>query len=252
MLRAAHLDVAQVYGELPDVARIWHALRVGQTSRSARDLQIPPNVEAILLDGPANGIACDWNFARALSETDKKIVLAGGLNASNVAQAVRSRSLGASTPARLESAPAGSRKSWQFVKAARGTMIPSQPDSTGHRSLRRLRARSADGPTPGWAGLSRGIVGSLSQTRRSLTHARPPHRSSPPARRNSGGAKFIQARGPAHRRTRSTLPDDSPAPHEPKRIIAETGAGRRVATAPCARYSAWNAWLHGRGRAPAR
>ncbi len=78
-MRAAHLDVAQVYGELPDVARIWHALRVGQTSRSARDLQIPPNVEAILLDGPANGISFDWEQARGVAD---RLILAGGLNAS--------------------------------------------------------------------------------------------------------------------------------------------------------------------------
>jgi phosphoribosylanthranilate isomerase len=118
VMRAAHLDIAQVYGELPDVPRIWHALRVGQTSRSARDLQIPPNVEAVLLDGPANGVTFDWEQARGLSE---KIILAGGLNASNVAEAIRiAKPWGVDASSGLESAPGikDPEKVRQFVKAA--------------------------------------------------------------------------------------------------------------------------------------
>jgi phosphoribosylanthranilate isomerase len=120
VMRAAQLDVAQVYGgDLPKVPRIWRALRlVGQTSRSARDLQIPPNVEAVLLDGPANGITFDWNRARGVSE---KLILAGGLNASNVAEAIRiAQPWGVDASSGLESAPGvkDHEKVRQFVKAA--------------------------------------------------------------------------------------------------------------------------------------
>ena len=120
VMRAAHLDVAQIYGgELPNVPRVWLALRlVGQTSRSARDLQIPPEAEAILLDGPANGISFDWNQARGFS---KKLILAGGLNASNVAEAIRvAQPWGVDASSGLESAPGikDHDKVRQFVKAA--------------------------------------------------------------------------------------------------------------------------------------
>jgi len=81
-MQAADLDVAQVYGgDLPKAPRIWRAIRVGQTFRSAKE-----RVEAVLLDGPANGITFDWNETHGFSE---KIILAGGLNASNVAEAIR-------------------------------------------------------------------------------------------------------------------------------------------------------------------
>ncbi len=120
IMRAAHLDVAQVYGgDLPSVPRVWRALRiVGQTSRSARDLQIPLEVEAILLDGPANGITFDWSKARGVSE---KLILAGGLNASNVAEAIRIvQPWGVDASSGLESAPGikDHDKVRQFVKAA--------------------------------------------------------------------------------------------------------------------------------------
>ena len=114
----AHLDVAQVYGELPNVPRIWRALRVGQTWRSARDLQIPQDIEAVLFDGPANGITFDWTQARGRSE---KVILAGGLNASNVAEAIRiAQPWGVDASSGLESAPGikDPEKVRQFVKAA--------------------------------------------------------------------------------------------------------------------------------------
>jgi phosphoribosylanthranilate isomerase len=121
VMRAAQLDVAQVYGgELPSVARVWRALRlVGQTSRSARDLQIPPGVEAVLVDGPANGITFDWSQARGLSE---KLIVAGGLSALNVAEAIRiAQPWGVDASSGLESAPGikDHDKVRQFVKAAR-------------------------------------------------------------------------------------------------------------------------------------
>jgi phosphoribosylanthranilate isomerase len=114
VMRAAHLDVAQVYGEIPQVPRVWRALRVGAGSRPAND-----EVEAILLDGPANGISFDWKQARGFSE---KLILAGGLNPSNVAEAIRmAQPWGVDASSGLESAPGikDPEKVRRFVEAAK-------------------------------------------------------------------------------------------------------------------------------------
>jgi phosphoribosylanthranilate isomerase len=113
-MRTANLDVAQVYGgDLPKVPRIWRAIRVGPIFRSPNE-----RVEAVLLDGTANGITFDWNKARNYAE---KIILAGGLNASNVAEAIRvAQPWGVDASSGLESAPGikDHDKVRQFVKAA--------------------------------------------------------------------------------------------------------------------------------------
>ena len=112
-MRAGHLDIAQVYGEIPKVPRVWRAIRAGSASRPVND-----NVEAILLDGPANGITFDWKQARGFSE---KLILAGGLNASNVAEAIRiAQPWGVDASSGLESAPGikDHERVRQFVKAA--------------------------------------------------------------------------------------------------------------------------------------
>jgi phosphoribosylanthranilate isomerase len=112
-MRQADLDIAQVYGgELPAVSRVWRAFRV-PTSGSVNE-----RVEAVLLDGPANGITFDWNQARGLSQ---KLILAGGLNASNVAEAIRvAKPWGVDASSSLESAPGikDHDKVRLFVKAA--------------------------------------------------------------------------------------------------------------------------------------
>ena len=112
-MRAADLDIAQVYGGvLPNLPRVWRAFRPNSQARTAE------SVEAILLDGPANGITFDWNSARGVSE---KLILAGGLNASNVAEAIRiAKPWGVDASSGLESAPGikDHDKVRQFVKAA--------------------------------------------------------------------------------------------------------------------------------------
>ncbi len=112
-MRAAQLDVAQVYGgDVPNVPRVWRALRPGLPARSGE------LVEAILLDGPANGITFDWKQARGVAD---KLILAGGLNASNVAEAIRvAQPWGVDASSGLESAPGikDPEKIRQFVKAA--------------------------------------------------------------------------------------------------------------------------------------
>ena len=113
VMRAAQLDVAQIYdGDLPNVARVWRALRPSSSAR--------PNesVEAVLLDGPANGVTFDWNQARGFPE---KVILAGGLNASNVAEAIRiAKPWGVDASSGLESAPGikDSEKIRRFIDAA--------------------------------------------------------------------------------------------------------------------------------------
>ena len=114
MMRAAKLDVAQVYGgALPTVPRIWRAVRMNQPFASTGE-----RVEALLLDGPSNGIGFDWKQARGRAE---KVIVAGGLNASNVAEVIRiAEPWGVDASSSLESAPGikDHAKVKQFVKAA--------------------------------------------------------------------------------------------------------------------------------------
>ncbi len=114
IMRVAQLDVAQIYGgDPPAGVRVWRALRPGSEVRPTE------RVEAILLDGPSNGITFDWNRARGFSE---KLILAGGLNAANVAEAVRVvHPWGVDASSSLESAPGikDADKIRQFINAAR-------------------------------------------------------------------------------------------------------------------------------------
>jgi len=113
VMRAAKLDIAQIYGGgAPGHARIWRAFRPA-------DAVSPEGAEAILLDGPGNGISFDWAVARGRED---KIIVAGGLDASNVAEAIRiARPWGVDASSRLESAPGikDHEKVRAFVKAAR-------------------------------------------------------------------------------------------------------------------------------------
>jgi phosphoribosylanthranilate isomerase len=81
-MHAAQLDVAQIYGgEAPDGTRIWRAFRVN----GANPTFLCPDCEAVLLDGAANGLSFDWGQAKGLQA---KVIVAGGLDASNVAEAI--------------------------------------------------------------------------------------------------------------------------------------------------------------------
>lgn len=113
VMRAAQLDVAQIYGgDLPNIPRVWRALRPGWPLRQGE------LAEAILFDGPANGIPFDWNQARGAAA---KVIVAGGLNAANVAEAIRvARPWGVDASSGLESAPGikDPEKVRRFVQAA--------------------------------------------------------------------------------------------------------------------------------------
>lgn len=122
------LDVVQLHGnEDPSayagLAPLWRAVRV-ETGFDPRTIPAWP-VEAILLDGPAGalyggaGLPFDWNAARSLSVP---VVVAGGLDAENVADAIRlAQPWGVDACSRLESAPGikDHRKIYAFLDAVR-------------------------------------------------------------------------------------------------------------------------------------
>lgn len=112
--RIAGLAVAQLHGDetpgdYPHTPAVWKAVRVsdGFDLSSFRDLPI----EALLLDGPAGvlyggaGQTFDWMLAAAPRQTIR-IVLAGGLDASNVAHAIAlAKPWGVDACSGIESAP---------------------------------------------------------------------------------------------------------------------------------------------------
>ena len=115
VMRAAKLDIVQLYGgETPQVPRVWRAFRMNQKFDPAR----AQDAEAVLFDGPSTGIAFDWTRARNAAG---RVIIAGGLDASNVAEAIRvAQPWGVDASSRLESAPGikDPNKVRQFVKAA--------------------------------------------------------------------------------------------------------------------------------------
>ena len=122
---AARLDVVQLHGQetpadYPQGIAVWKAARVGPGWNPASLLDCP--AEAVLLDGPANGQTFDWEAARGLIQ---RIILAGGLDASNVALAVSvMHPWGVDACSRIESTPGRKdhRKMTEFIKAARGAL----------------------------------------------------------------------------------------------------------------------------------
>jgi phosphoribosylanthranilate isomerase len=117
MMRAAKLDVAQVYGGgAPEGVRVWRAVRIGKDGRWQDHL---PHRDALLLDGAANGQSFDWTLARGAAE---RVIVAGGLDASNVAEAIRAaEAWGVDASSKLESSPGikDHDKVRRFVAAAR-------------------------------------------------------------------------------------------------------------------------------------
>jgi len=119
--REAGLDVVQLHGhetssDFPERLRVWKAIRIGgHLDRTALD-QYP--AEALLLDGAANGVAFDWTLAAGIG---RKVIVAGGLDATNVGQAIeQARPWGVDACSRLEASPGRKDhvKMAQFLKAA--------------------------------------------------------------------------------------------------------------------------------------
>jgi phosphoribosylanthranilate isomerase len=116
VMRAAHLDIAQIYGGgAPAGARVWKAFRVAD----AFDGWLSDDAEAVFLDSAKNGVSFDWKLAR---HAGAKVIVAGGLDASNVAAAIdAAKPWGVDASSKLESAPGikDHDKVRAFVKAAR-------------------------------------------------------------------------------------------------------------------------------------
>jgi phosphoribosylanthranilate isomerase len=116
VMRAARLDVAQIYGgAAPEHARVWKAFRVADSF----DRSLGEGAEAVLLDGAKSGASFDWKLARGAGP---KVIVAGGLDAANVAEAIRiAEPWGVDASSKLEAAPGikDHDKVRAFVKAAR-------------------------------------------------------------------------------------------------------------------------------------
>jgi phosphoribosylanthranilate isomerase len=127
-VRGGQLDVAQIYGgEAPAGARVWRAFRMSGKDRSlavaARQGTVAARLaclepEAVLLDGAGNGLSFDWSQAKGFST---KVIVAGGLDASNVAEAIHAaQPWGVDACSRLESSPGvkDHEKMKRFIKTA--------------------------------------------------------------------------------------------------------------------------------------
>jgi len=129
--RLAALDVAQLHGketaaDFPSALAVWKAVRVGPDFRFESYETFP--AEALLLDGPAAelyggaGRVFDWTLAAAAA---RRIILAGGLDASNVKYAVElTHPWGVDACSKIESAPGKKdhRKMSEFLQAARAAL----------------------------------------------------------------------------------------------------------------------------------
>lgn len=128
--RIAGLDVAQLHGEEtvadhPAAITVWKAARVSAAFNFATFAD--STAEALLLDGPAGelyggaGGIFDWKLVGRNARPVLRIILAGGLDASNVADAVAvARPWGVDACSRIESAPGKKdhKKMLEFVRAA--------------------------------------------------------------------------------------------------------------------------------------
>ena len=127
----ARLDVAQLHGDelvgdYPAGILLWKAVRVDDAAKLGTLPDYP--VEAIVLDGPAghlyggSGKPFDWRRAQFLK---RPFILAGGLDASNVAEAIAlARPWGVDACSRVESAPGRKdyRKMNEFLLAAKAAL----------------------------------------------------------------------------------------------------------------------------------
>jgi phosphoribosylanthranilate isomerase len=114
-------DVVQA--DLSDLARLVVPRELGVLA-VVRAGHEPPNPPArVLFEGPVSGtgVPCDWARARAFGQKTE-LVLAGGLNAANVAEAIRAvRPFGVDVSSGVEEKPGikSPLEIARFVQAAR-------------------------------------------------------------------------------------------------------------------------------------
>jgi phosphoribosylanthranilate isomerase len=126
--RIVGLDIAQLHGDespadYPALLAVWKAARVGENFSFTPYQDVP--VEALLLDGPAAelyggaGRTFDWKLA---ASSRKRIVIAGGLDAGNVARAIQlANPWGVDACSRIEQSPGikDHQKMIDFLTAAK-------------------------------------------------------------------------------------------------------------------------------------
>lgn len=131
IVRIAALDVAQLHGDedlsaFPAAVVVWKGARVSAGFEFSRYEGCP--AEALVLDGPAGGLyggsgqSFDWTV---IAGVRKRIILAGGLDASNVAAAVSAaHPWGVDACSRIERAPGKKdhQKMNEFLQAARAAL----------------------------------------------------------------------------------------------------------------------------------
>ncbi len=123
-VRRIGLDIVQLVGQAPQSPglRVWQAIPVDENFRIA-DLETNP-AEAVLLDTPSaqhGGTGRSFDWSRAVN-APKKIIIAGGLDASNVRQAIdAAHPWGVDVCSRIESSPGHKDhlKMAQFLKEAK-------------------------------------------------------------------------------------------------------------------------------------
>ncbi|MCZ2077065.1 MAG: phosphoribosylanthranilate isomerase [Bryobacterales bacterium] len=127
-LSALHgIQVAQLHGDegpdsVPSGIRVWKAVRIGAVCGGIGSEN--RRAEALVLDAAAAGLyggtgqTFDWSIAR---NVPGRVILAGGLDASNVREAIRTaKPWGVDAASRLEKAPGRKDhvKMSEFIRAA--------------------------------------------------------------------------------------------------------------------------------------
>ncbi len=117
----AKLDVAQIYGAFrinTRTTRFWQAIRIPAMGGFGFGTG---SCEALFCDSAANGVSFNWEIARRFGE-HHRVIIAGGLDASNVGEAIRiAQPWGVDASSKLEISPGvkDHEKMRRFILAAK-------------------------------------------------------------------------------------------------------------------------------------